>query len=60
MNDDDQFFYPLRELSPREVRTNLRPAMIGVISLTLPTGCKVLFGFGRWIYPDQVPESLLR
>jgi potassium-transporting ATPase KdpC subunit len=62
MNDTDESYYPLRELSPRGIRANLRPAVIGVISLTLLTGCifpLVLFGFGRWIYPNQAAGSLL-
>ena len=44
------------------LRVQLRPAVVGVISLTVLTGCvfpMVLFAFGRLLYPDQTAGSLV-
>ena len=44
------------------LREQLRPAVVGVISLTLLTGCifpLVLFAFGWLLYPDEAAGSLV-
>ena len=42
---------------------HLRPAILSLATLTLLTGClfpAVLFGLGRWLFPEQAGGSLLR
>src|SRR5271166_158331 len=45
-----------------QVRAQLRPAAVGLVTLTLLTGCifpLVLFGLGLWLFPDQAAGSLV-